>query len=59
LWQLHTSQEGGPAHNADEKYIANTTGPDVANTISVTAEMNGRFSVTNNRNEVHQDYPAR
>jgi competence protein ComEC len=59
LWQLHFSEEGGAAHNAAEKYIANIPGTDSAYTLAVAAQPNGSFSVTNGRTAYHQDYPAR
>jgi competence protein ComEC len=59
LWQLHYSEEGGPANNTQEKYIANPQGPDAAHTIELRANLNGSFSVTNTRTGYSQTYPAR
>ena len=35
VWQLHYSDEGGPAHNVGSKFIANPEGPDAANYLKV------------------------
>jgi beta-lactamase superfamily II metal-dependent hydrolase len=56
LWQLHYSEEGGPANNTPDKYIANPQGPDAGNPIVVKAYANGTFSVTNPRTNDTQRY---
>jgi beta-lactamase superfamily II metal-dependent hydrolase len=56
LWQLHYSEEGGPANNTPEKYIANPQGPDAAHTLELHADSNGSFSVTNSRTNFTQTY---
>jgi len=44
LWQLHFSEEGGPAHNAPEPFIANLSAPeDAANYLKLTASTDGSF----------------
>ncbi len=55
LWQLHYSEEGGPANNYPDKYIANPHGVD-GNPLNVTAYPNGRITVTNLRNHYTQTY---
>jgi beta-lactamase superfamily II metal-dependent hydrolase len=56
LWQLHHSAAGGAASNVDEKLIANPAGQDPGHYISLTAQSNGKFSVTNSRNGFSKSY---
>ena len=58
LWQLHFSEEGGPAHNTADKYIANPQGPDAAHTLVLTASPDGSFQVLNTRTGYSQSYSA-
>jgi competence protein ComEC len=68
LWQLHYAVDAGD-HNMPEQFIANqgtggtaATGvPDEATvyTIQLSARPDGSFTVTNNRNQFHKDYPAK
>ncbi|MGB7845703.1 MAG: MBL fold metallo-hydrolase [Candidatus Acidiferrum sp.] len=61
LWQLHFSEEGGPAHNAPESFIANLSGgEDAANYLKLTASADGSFDVFNSRTKTAKHYsPAR
>jgi len=57
LWQLHFSEEGGPAHNAPEPFIANLSGPeDTANYLKLTASTDGSFDVFNSRTNKAKHY---
>jgi len=57
LWQLHFSEEGGPAHNAAEPFIANLSGPeDAANYLQLTASTDGSFDVFNSRTHKAKHY---
>jgi competence protein ComEC len=56
LWQLHYSEEGGPAHNFPDRYIANPQGPDAGLPLEVVAYPDGHFTVTNPRNHYTQTY---
>lgn len=56
FWQLHYSAAGGTENNTDEKLIANLKGEDPGNHIAVTAQSNGKFSVTNSRNGFSKSY---
>ena len=63
LYQLHYSEEGGAAHNADEQYIANIVAPakktnDPGNFIAVDAQRDGSMKVFNSRTGTTTDYPA-
>ena len=49
LWQLHYSDEGGPAHNTQSEFIANLEGPDAGHDIELTATQDGSFTVHNGR----------
>jgi beta-lactamase superfamily II metal-dependent hydrolase len=54
LWQLHYAVDGGPAHNADEKYIANQDEiDDHGNYIRVLAFRTGGFTIMNSGNHLH------
>ena len=60
LWQLHYAVDGGPTHNADEKYIANPDeNHDAAREIKVLANADGTFLIINSRNDVRMKYGAR
>jgi competence protein ComEC len=59
LWQLHFSEEGGPAHNASSDFIANPDGPDAAHYLLLTAQPDGQFDVFNSRTNKTKHYPAR
>ena len=56
LWQLHFSNEGGPAHNTPEAFIANPTGPDAAHFLKLTAQPDGTFTVFNSRTRITVPY---
>ena len=58
LWQVHFSDEGGPAYNTGEQFIANLPGPDAANSLELIADPNGSFDVLNSRNNLRKHYPA-
>jgi competence protein ComEC len=59
LWQLHSSDEGGAAHNVAEEFIANPAGPDAGNYLELTAWRDGRFEVLNSRTPKTRSYPSR
>jgi beta-lactamase superfamily II metal-dependent hydrolase len=57
LWQLHFSNEGGKQHNVAEQFIANPSeGNDKGYAIEVTAQMDGTFTVHNDRNQFEKMY---
>lgn len=58
LWQVHFSEEGGPANNTGEQFIANLNGPDAGNSLELIADTNGSFDVVNSRNNFAKHYPA-
>jgi beta-lactamase superfamily II metal-dependent hydrolase len=58
LWQLHFSEEAGPAHNTALEFIANSPGPDAANYLKLAANPDGTFSVFNFRTGQSQQYAA-
>ena len=57
FWQLHYSVDGGPDHNAPERFIANVD-ETTANSITISAERDGSFVVTNTRNGFTRSYPS-
>jgi competence protein ComEC len=59
LWQLHYSEEAGPAHNVAAEFIANPNGPDAANYLELIVRPDGSFAVYNSRTQKTKDYPAR
>lgn len=58
LWQVHFSEEGGPAFNTGERFIANLNGPDSGHSIDFVADRSGSFDVTNSRTNFTQHYSA-
>jgi competence protein ComEC len=58
LWQLHFSDEGGPAHNVADEFIANPQGPDAGNYLKLTAYADGSFDVFNSRTQKPKHYAA-
>jgi competence protein ComEC len=57
LWQLHFSEEGGPAHNAPLPFIANPSGPpDAAHYLKLTASADGSFDMFNSRTNTAKHY---
>jgi competence protein ComEC len=59
LWQLHFSEEGGPAHNVANEFIANPEGPDAGNYLKLTTNSDGSFDVFNSRTQKTKHYVAR
>jgi len=59
LWQLHYSEDGSAVHNAAPAYIANLSGVDKANFLSVSVKGDGSMSVFNSRTGRSQRYSAR
>jgi len=58
LWQLHFSEEGGPAHNVGDEFTANPQGPDAGNYLQLTANADGSFDVFNSRTQKSKHYAA-
>src|SRR5580658_2289436 len=58
LWQVHFSDEGGPAHNVPAEFIANPPGPDAGNYLELTGDADGSFDVFNSRTQAKKHYPA-
>jgi beta-lactamase superfamily II metal-dependent hydrolase len=61
LWQSHLALASDKAHNAPEDMIANVEASTdcKGHWIRVDAQADGRFAVTNGRNEVTKNYRAR
>jgi beta-lactamase superfamily II metal-dependent hydrolase len=55
LWQLHYASDSDNAHNSDSSLIANDDKTD-GNYLSVVADKDGSFTVTNSRNGVEKRY---
>ncbi len=58
MWQLHFSEEGGPAHNVASEFIANPEGPDAAHDLELTAWRGGDFEVLNSRTHTSKRYSS-
>jgi beta-lactamase superfamily II metal-dependent hydrolase len=58
IWQLHYAIEAGKANNAPANFIANLEEHCQANWIKLSAEPDGRFTVTNSRNGKTKVYPG-
>ena len=58
LWQLHYSDEAGPALNRAPEFIANLPGPDAGNAIELDVAPGGALTVTNARTKAAVHYPA-
>jgi beta-lactamase superfamily II metal-dependent hydrolase len=56
MWQLHFSEEGGPAHNAEEQYIANLEGLDEGHYLELVSQGDGSFDVFNSRTGATRHY---
>jgi beta-lactamase superfamily II metal-dependent hydrolase len=58
LWQVHYAVDGGADHNVAEPFIANTD-ESTAYGIRISADRDGSFVVTNERNGKSKKYEAR
>jgi beta-lactamase superfamily II metal-dependent hydrolase len=58
LWQVHYATAGGADHNVAEAHIANMD-ETTSHGITVLAQRDGSFTVTNARNGESKQYPAR
>jgi beta-lactamase superfamily II metal-dependent hydrolase len=56
LWQLHFSEEAGPAHNTAPEFIANPEGCDAANYLKLTANPDTSFTIFNSRTRQSRHY---
>ena len=56
LWQVHYAVDGGKDHNVADEFIANLGEKDEGNFITVAAQANGTFTVTNSRNNLSKTY---
>ena len=56
FWQLHYSMAGAEDHNVPQQFIANVGGNDEGYAIKASAEQDGVFTVTNERNGFSKTY---
>jgi len=56
IWQLHYAMDGGKEHNAPDTFIANVDEFCEGKYLELTAESNGKFTVTNSRNKFQKVY---
>ena len=59
LWQVHFSEEGGPAWNTGEPFIANLNGPDAGHSLELVGAADGSFDVVNTRQSFTKHYAPR
>jgi competence protein ComEC len=59
MWQLHYAAESDHDHNVAEERIANVKENCEGKSISVIAQADGSFTVTNNRTGVTKSYPKK
>ncbi len=61
IWELHYQAQGGPQNNSDEDFIAcpNVNDCHGGTWIKVSAQQDGTFTITNQRNGFSKRYPAR
>jgi competence protein ComEC len=57
LWQLHFS-DGSDAHNVQEPFIANLSGPDAGNYLKLSAWPDGNFEIFNSRTKTTKRYAS-
>jgi competence protein ComEC len=58
LWQLHFAEAGGKEHNVADSFIANVDEHCTGQSIKLTAEGNGSFTLWNQRNKFTKVYKA-
>ncbi len=56
IWLLHGNQRSGPEKNPPPDFIANIGTPDEMKPIKITAQDNGTFTITNERNGFSKTY---
>ena len=58
LWQVHYAMEGGKEHNVADSFIANVDEHGTGQYLKLTADGNGSFTVSNQRNKFEKVYKA-
>jgi len=58
LWQLHYAMDGGKEHNVPDPFIANVDEHCQGQSLKLTAESNGSFTVTNERSKYQKVYQS-
>jgi competence protein ComEC len=56
IWLLHLNERSGPEKNPPSDFVANLQAPDGMKPIKITAEKNGAFTITNERNGFSKAY---
>ncbi|MEO8594109.1 MAG: MBL fold metallo-hydrolase [Candidatus Solibacter sp.] len=56
IWALHFNEPAGAEKNPPPDFIANPQGPDGMKNIKISADQNGTFTVTNERNGFSKTY---
>jgi beta-lactamase superfamily II metal-dependent hydrolase len=56
IWQIHYSENAGKDRNPPDDFLANLQGTDGLKAIKISAESNGTFTVTNERNGFSKTY---
>jgi len=56
IWLLHVNERSGPEKNPPADFIANLQGTDGMKSLKISANQNGTFTVTNERNGFSKTY---
>jgi len=59
IWQSHKSAANDAAHNTSEQMIANIDPASDGHWLKVVVDREGKFTVTNGRNDFSKSYAAR
>jgi len=59
IWQLHRAVASDKAHNTSEQKIANTEDADRGHWIKASVSKDGKYIITNSRNNFSETYTAR
>lgn len=59
IWQLHRSVENDAAHNTSEQMIANVAPASDGHWVKASVSKDGKFTVTNSRNDFSKTYNSR
>ncbi|SPF51852.1 Recombination protein-related protein (fragment) [Candidatus Sulfopaludibacter sp. SbA4] len=59
IWQSHRSARNDDAHNTSEQMIANVDPASDGHWIKAVVASDGKFTVTNGRNDFSKSYTAR
>ena len=56
IWLLHLNERSGPDKNPPPDFVANLQAPDTMKALKISAQKNGTFTITNERNGFSKTY---